>query len=114
MFKAIPGRVASFARGMFDAILTEFAKVANGIINLYNKIPILPDVPTIAIPQAARPSVPSSAAVRERSSSLSNSTAPIINNNTFVMPNIDPESFQPLMREDNRNNGAIAADIGFY
>ena len=118
MFKAIPGRIKSFAGGMFTAILTEFAKVANGVIKTYNKIadvvPILPSAPLIGIPQAARPSVPSSAAVRERSSSLSNPTAPIINNNTFVMPNMDPESFQPLMREDNRNNGAIAADIGFY
>jgi len=114
MFRAIPGRIASFASGMFDAILTEFANVANGIINLYNKIPILPDVPTIPIPQAAAPSVPSHAAIRERSSSLSGSTAPIINNNTFVMPNMDPESFEPLMREDNRNNGAIAADMSFY
>jgi phage-related protein len=114
IFKAIPGRVASFARGMFDAILTEFAKVANGIIKLYNKIPILPDVPTIAIPQAAAPSVPSTAAIRERSSSLSGSTAPVINNNTYVMPNMDPESFEPLMREDNRNNGPIEANVGFY
>ena len=114
IFKAIPGRIASFASGMFDAILREFATVANGIINLYNKIPILPDVPTIPMPKAAAPSLPSSAGIRERSSSLSGSTAPIINNNTFVMPNMDPESFEPLMREDNRNNGAIAADMSFY
>ena len=114
IFKAIPGRIASFARGMFDAILTEFAKVANKLIGLYNKIPLLPDAPTIAIPQAAMPSMSSSAAVRERSSSLSGSTAPVINNNTYVMPNIDPESFEPLMREDNRNNGPIEANVGFY
>ena len=114
IFKAIPGRIASFARGMFDAILTEFAKVANKLIGLYNKIPLLPDAPTIAIPQAAMPSMSSSAAVRERSSSLSGSTAPVINNNTYVMPNMDPESFEPLMREDNRNNGPIEANVGFY
>ena len=114
IFKAIPGRIAKFARGMFDAILTEFAKVANKLIGLYNKIPLLPDAPTIAIPQAAMPSMSSSAAVRERSSSLSGSTAPVINNNTYVMPNMDPESFEPLMREDNRNNGPIEANVGFY
>jgi|TARA_R110000764_G_scaffold108444_1_gene194361 ElaB/YqjD/DUF883 family membrane-anchored ribosome-binding protein len=118
MFKAIPGRIKSFAGGMFTAILTEFAKVANGVIKTYNKIadvvPILPSAPLIGIPQAARSTVPSSAAVRERSSSLSGSTVPVINNNTYVMPNMDPESFEPLMREDNRNNGPIEANVGFY
>jgi len=115
MFKAIPGRVASFARGMFDAILTEFAKVANGIINLYNKIPILPDVPTIAIPQAARPSVPSSAAVRERSSALSGATGTVTNNYTTVQVlDYEFEGLETSLRTGNRTNGDVNINTGIY
>ena len=114
IFKAIPNRIASFARGMFDAILTEFAKVANKLIGLYNKIPLLPDAPTIAIPQAAMPSVPSTAAIRERSSSLSGSSGTVTNNNTFVLPNMDPEGLIGTLRSDNRNNGDVNIDTGVY
>ena len=114
IFKAIPGRIAGFARGMFDAILTEFAKVANKLIGLYNKIPLLPDAPTIAIPQAAMPSMSSSAAVRERSSSLSGSSGTVTNNNTFVLPNMDPEGLIGTLRSDNRNNGDVNIDTGVY
>jgi hypothetical protein len=115
MFKAIPGRVASFARGMFDAILTEFAKVANGIINLYNKIPILPDVPTIAIPQAAAPSLPSSAAIRERSSALSGTNGTVTNNYTTVQVlDYEFEGLETSLRTGNRTNGDVNINTGIY
>ena len=115
MFKAIPGRVASFARGMFDAILTEFAKVANGIINLYNKIPILPDVPTIAIPQAAAPSLPSSAAIRERSSALSGATGTVTNNYTTVQVlDYEFDGLETSLRTGNRTNGDVNINTGIY
>ena len=115
IFKAIPGRIASFARGMFDAILTEFAKVANKLIGLYNKIPLLPDAPTIAIPQAAMPSMPSASSMPgARSSTPAGNQGAVTNNNTFVLPNMDPEGLIGTLRGDNRNNADINIDTGVY
>ena len=115
IFKAIPGRIASFARGMFDAILTEFAKVANKLIGLYNKIPLLPDAPTIAIPQAAMPSMPSASSMPgARSSTPAGNQGAVTNNNTFVLPNMDPEGLIGTLRGDNRNNADINIETGVY
>mgnify|MGYP003674018715 FL=1 len=118
IFKAIPGRIASFAGGMFDAVLNEFAKMANKLIGVYNntlaRLPGVPDLPTFSVPQAAMPSMSSSAAVRERSSSLSGSSGTVTNNNTFVLPNMDPEGLIGTLRSDNRNNGDVNIDTGVY
>jgi hypothetical protein len=126
MLKAIPGRIASFAGGMFDAILTAFLNMINKIIGAWNNLELktpeikafgktvlpsktfnTPNIPKIDTgqPTFTVPAVQSSTRQRE---------APVINNNTYVMPNMDPESFEPLMREDNRNNGPIEANVGFY
>jgi len=115
IFKAIPGRIASFAGGMFDAIFNEFAKVFNNIINLFNKIPFVPNIPTIGIPEASMPTMPSASRMPgARSSTPAGNQGAVTNNNTFVLPNMDPEGLIGVLRGDNRNNADINIDTGVY
>ena len=137
--KAIPDRISKLAKGAFDSLLTQFQKVATGIVNEFigavnfiirqiNRLPLVDigQIGTLRVPDTTpfgppKPDIPISLPMQSNNATLpmpggmaTANAAPVVNNYNIQTYTDDPEGLISTMRRANRSQGPLPVDIGFY